>query len=249
MTSKTKTSSRRGIFLLPNLLTTGGLFAAFYSIVASLSGFYSMAAIAIFVAMIADLLDGRVARAMGSQSEFGAQYDSLSDMVSFGVAPALVVYSWSLHQLGKVGWLAAFIYTAATALRLARFNTQHSTTNLTYFQGLSCPSAAGVIASFMWMCHQYQWGDPRLAIFTGILTVVLGGLMVSNLHYYSFKQLDLKGKVPFVAILLAVIVFAGIAVNPPVVLFAGFSLYAVSGVVLSLLRLRHRAKLRERNAK
>ena len=247
MTTPSKQTSRRGIFLLPNLLTTSGLFAAFYSIVASMKGLYDVAAMAIFISMIADLLDGRVARATGSQSDFGAEYDSLSDMVSFGLAPALVVYSWSLHQLGKFGWLAAFVYTAATGLRLARFNTQHSPASLQYFQGLACPTAAGIVTSFMWMCHQYQLSGQRVVIITGVLTVVLAILMVSNLRYYSFKELDFKGKVPFVAIILVLLVFVGVALNPPVVLFVGFSIYGLSGIVISLLRLRHRAQLRRRN--
>lgn len=242
-----------GIYLLPNLLTTASLFAAFYSIVASLKTQYEVAAIAIFIGMIADGLDGRIARMTNTQSAFGAEYDSLSDMVTFGVAPALLLYSWSLQQLGKFGWLVAFIYTAAVALRLARFNTQLETADKRYFQGLACPPAAAVVASFSWLCNQNQWGHLFISILAAAIAIVAAVLMVSNIRYYSFKELDFKGKVPFLHVLLIVMFFVAVASDPSVVLFIGSLLYAFSGPSQTLFalqrvrKLRKRTKRRERN--
>ncbi len=230
----------RGIYLLPNLFTTGCLFAGFYAIVAAMGGRFESAAVAIFIAMVLDGLDGRVARMTNTQSAFGAEYDSLADMVSFGLAPALVVYVWALSDLGKLGWLAAFVYTAGTALRLARFNTQVGTTDKRYFQGLASPAAAAVVAGMVWVGHDYQAQGLSVSIFAAVLTVVMGLLMVSNVRYRSFKDLDLKGKVPFVAILAVVLVFVLISLDPPQVLFAGFAIYAFSGPVVTLLTLRRR---------
>ncbi len=222
----------RGIYLLPNLLTTAALFAGFYAVVAAMKGFFDVAAFSIFVAMVADNLDGRVARMTNTESDFGAQYDSLSDMLAFGLAPALVVYAWGLMYLGKPGWLAAFIYAAATALRLARFNTQLTVADKRYFTGLPSPAAAGLIVSTVWVAHLYGI-DSWLAIGgVAVLTVLAGALMVSNVSYYSFKELDFKGRVPFVAILAAVLVFVVISIDPPLVLFAAFSVYALSGIVM-----------------
>lgn len=189
--------NRSGIYLLPNLFTTASLFAAFYSLVASMKGQYEAAVIAIFIGMIADGLDGRIARLTNTQSEFGAQYDSLSDMVTFGVAPSLLMYNLSLSHLGKVGWLVAFVYTAAVALRLARFNTQLEIADKRYFQGLPCPPSAAVMASFAWLCYQNDWHNMFVAIVTAIMSLVASALMVSNFRYYSFKEVDFKGKVPF----------------------------------------------------
>ena len=186
-----------GVYLLPNLFTTASLFAAFYSLVASMEMLYEVAVIAIFIGMLADGLDGRIARLTNTQTVFGAQYDSLSDMVTFGVAPSLLLYSWDLRQLGKIGWLIAFIYTAAVALRLARFNSNIKKIDKRYFQGLACPPAAA--------------------------------LMVSNIRYYSFKEVDFKGKVPFLYLVLMVIIFVAVAANPSVVLFTVFVAYALSG--------------------
>ena len=183
--------AHRGIYLLPNLLTTAAFFAGFYAIVAAMKGYFEIAAIAIFIAMLADGLDGRVARLMNAQSPFGAQYDSLSDMAAFGIAPALVVYSWSLVSLGKLGWIAAFLYAAATALRLARFNIQ--VTDKQYFCGLPSPAAAGLIASSVWVGSSYNWVGADLAWVFALLTVVLAALMVSGVSYYSFKNIDFKG--------------------------------------------------------
>lgn len=239
--------SRSGIYLLPNLLTTASLFAAFYSIVASLKFRYETAVIAIFIGMIADGLDGRIARLTNTQTAFGAEYDSLSDMVTFGVAPALLLYSWSLHQLGKFGWLAAFMYTAAVALRLARFNTQVDISDKRYFQGLACPAAAAVTAAFVWLCHQNHWKSFYVTLGTAFIMMILAFLMVSNVRYYSFKELDFKGKVPFLYVLVIVVVFVAIAAHPALILFIGFLLYALSGPCQTLIAL-HRVRKQRRAA-
>lgn len=235
--------SHSGIYLLPNLFTTASLFAAFYSIVASFKAQYDVAVIAIFVGMIADGLDGRIARLTNTQSEFGAQYDSLSDMVTFGVAPSLLLYSWSLHHLGKFGWLVAFIYTAAVAIRLARFNVQHETADKRYFQGLACPASAALVSSFAWLCHQ---NDVMVSFLTAAVAVVAAALMVSSIRYYSFKEIDTKGKVPFLYLFLMVILFVAIAANPAVVLLSGFAIYALSGPIQLLFTLRRHRKLRKK---
>lgn len=230
----------RGIYLLPNLFTTGALFAGFYAIVSAMNGRFESAAIAIFIAMVLDGLDGRVARMTNTQSAFGAEYDSLADMVSFGLAPALVVYTWALSDIGKLGWLGAFIYTACTALRLARFNTQVGRADKRYFQGLASPAAAAVVAGMVWVGQNYFSNGQQVAYLALVVTIFAGVLMVSNVRYRSFKDLDLKGKVPFVAILAVVLVFVLISLDPPQVLFAGFGIYALSGPVFTLLTLRRR---------
>ena len=234
---------RRGIYLLPNLFTTAALFAGFYSIVAAMNLRFESAAIAIFIAMILDGMDGRIARMTNTQSDFGVQYDSLSDMVSFGLAPALVVYQWSLLGLGNLGWLAAFVYAAATALRLARFNTQAASADKQFFQGLPCPAAAALIAGMIWLGDSYGLPDGTTVLgFVFPVTVIAGVLMVSNIRYHSFKQLDLKGRVPFIAVLIIVLLFVFIASEPPLVLFLMSLIYAISGPVLTLAVLRkHRA--------
>ncbi|MFQ5489006.1 MAG: CDP-diacylglycerol--serine O-phosphatidyltransferase, partial [Gammaproteobacteria bacterium] len=198
---------RRGIYLLPNLFTTAALFAGFYAIIAAIGGRYEAAGIAIFVAQFMDGIDGRVARLTNTQSDFGVEYDSLSDMIAFGLAPALVVYVWSLSSLGKLGWLAAFIYTAGAALRLARFNTQAGTADKAYFQGLPSPPAAALIAGLVWLCSDYGIPGKDLAVFVLLVTAAAGVLMVSNIRYHSFKDINLKDRVPFVAILVLVLVF------------------------------------------
>ncbi len=246
-----KPKRRRGIYLLPNLFTTVALFSGFYAIVAAIKGHFETAAIAIFVGMIFDGLDGRVARMTNTQTAFGAEYDSLSDLVCFGLAPALLMYQWSLSSLadlsnllGKLGWLAAFIYTAATALRLARFNTQVGKVSKTYFQGLACPAAAAVMASFVWLCADYQIEGATLALPAWIITIIMGFLMVGTFRYHSFKDLDLKGRVPFFTILIVVMVFVLVSINPPQILFLFFLLYAISGPILTLLELRKRRAAR-----
>jgi CDP-diacylglycerol--serine O-phosphatidyltransferase len=230
----------RGIYLLPNLFTTACLFAGFYAIVSAMKGRFEPAAVAIFVAMIMDGLDGRVARLTNTQSEFGAEYDSLADMVSFGLAPALVMYVWALSEMGKLGWLAAFIYAAGTALRLARFNTQVGRADKRYFQGLASPAAAAVVAGMVWVGQDYLIEGRNVSYLALVVTILVGLLMVSNVRYRSFKDLDLKGKVPFVAILVMVLVFVLVSIDPPQVLFGVFALYALSGPVVTLVTLRRR---------
>ncbi|TLY48177.1 MAG: CDP-diacylglycerol--serine O-phosphatidyltransferase [Gammaproteobacteria bacterium] len=237
---------RRGIYLLPNLFTIAGLFAGFYAIVTAMEGYFNYAAVAIFVAMIMDFFDGRVARLTNTQSAFGAELDSLSDMVSFGVAPALVIYSWSLEGLSKLGWLAAFIFAAAGALRLARFNTQVLVADKRYFQGLPIPAAAGVLASMVWLCVESEILGDVVSMITAVLAIIIAILMVSNVRYYSFKELDLKGRVPFVAILLVVLAFVGISLDPPKILFLIFFCYALSGPVLSLYSLYKKRSLKRK---
>lgn len=242
----------RGIYLLPNLFTTANLFAGFYSIISSMSAqsamsagdlagagkYFGFAAAAIFIAMVLDGLDGRVARMTNTQSAFGAEYDSLSDMVAFGVAPALLAFGWALGGLGKVGWMVAFIYVAGAALRLARFNTQVGTADKRYFIGLASPAAAGVIAGTVWAFSDHGIDSSGWAFLVALLVAAAGMLMVSNIKYNSFKDLDLKGRVPFVAILVVVLIFAVVAVDPPRILLLIFLGYAASGPVQHLLRLR-----------
>jgi CDP-diacylglycerol--serine O-phosphatidyltransferase len=222
---------RRGIYLLPNLLTTAGLFSGFFAIISSMNGRFEAAAVAIFVAMIFDGLDGRVARMTNTQSEFGAEYDSMADMVSFGVAPAIVAYNWGLTGLGKIGWLAAFIYVAAAALRLARFNTQIGIADSRYFQGLASPAAAALVAGMIWVGVEYNINGQDYGIIVAIVTGLAGLLMVSNFKYNSFKELNLHGKVPFVALLLIMLVFVVVATEPALVLFIVFALYSLAGPI------------------
>lgn len=236
---------RRGIYLLPNIFTTGAMFAGFYAVVASMNGQFEKAAVAIFIAMILDGMDGRIARMTNTQSEFGAEYDSLSDMVSFGVAPALVIYQWSLSsmvdlgwQWGKLGWLAAFIYTACAAMRLARFNTQVGIADKRYFQGLPSPAAAAVIAALVWVLVDSKIPGAEVAIYMSVVTIILGILMVSNVLFYSFKEVHFKGKVPFYSILIIVLVLALASLDISKALLLVFGLYALSGPVLSLRKLR-----------
>lgn len=226
----------KGIYLLPNLFTTSGLFAGFYAIVAAMRDDFEKAAIAVFIAMVMDGLDGRVARLTNTQSAFGAEYDSLADIVSFGIAPSLVVYSWGLSSLGKIGWLVAFFFAAATALRLARFNSRIGVEDKRYFQGLPCPSAAGLVAGMVWVAHDYGVPGQRLWVLAAVVTLITGALMVSSFRYYSFKDIDLKGHVPFVAVLAFLIIFVCVSIYPPLVLLVGFALYVLSGPTMSLRR-------------
>lgn len=227
---------RKGIYLLPNLVTTGALFSGFYAIVAAMNDKFEIASIAVFVAMILDGLDGRVARLTNTQSEFGEQYDSLSDLISFGLAPALVMYQWAfvdMHEFsltwGKVGWMAAFIYVACAALRLARFNVQHDVVDKRFFIGLPSPSAAAIVAGMVWMLHDFGISGSSVQIPALILIVCTGLLMVSNIKYNSFKDYDFKSKVPYLAILAVILVFALIAIDPATVLFVVFFIYVLSG--------------------
>lgn len=237
---------RRGIYLLPNLFTTGALFAGFYSIIASMNAQFELAAIAIFVAMVLDGMDGRIARMTNTASDFGVQYDSLSDMVSFGLAPALIMYQWALSDIGKLGWLAAFVYAASAALRLARFNTQAASIDKRFFQGLPSPAAAAVLAGMIWFGSDFGLSDgTTVVVFCLPVTILVGILMVSNIRYHSFKQIDLKGKVPFMAVMIVVAIFALVASEPPVVLFSITAIYAVSGPVMTLFMLRKHRQARK----
>lgn len=225
----------RGIYLLPNLFTTASLFSGFYAIVAAMNGHFENAAVAIFVSMVLDGLDGRVARMTNTQSAFGAEYDSLVDMVAFGVAPALVAFSLNLQALGKIGWIATFIYVAGAALRLARFNTQIGSVDKRYFVGLPSPAAAALVAGFVWVFHSFEQ-TMFVTLVTMVFVASAGVLMVSNVLYNSFKEFDLKRRVPFTAVLIMVLVFAVIALEPAFVLLIGFVIYAASGPVVSLGR-------------
>jgi len=231
---------RRGIYLLPNLFTTATLFGGFYAILTAMNGHFEHAAIAIFVAMVMDGLDGRIARMTNTQSDFGAEYDSLADMVAFGLAPALVIYLWALTDLGKLGWLAAFVYTAATALRLARFNTQVGIADKRYFQGLPSPSAAAIIAGAVWVGADNGIDGISIAVPVAVLTTITGLLMVSNFRFSSFKEIDLKGKVPFMVVVVVMLGFAILLLQPPIVLFLLFMTYAISGPIITLIQLRKR---------
>ncbi len=245
----------KGIYLLPNLMTTAGLFAGFYAVIAGINGEFAMGAIAILLAMIFDGLDGRIARMTNSCSAFGAEYDSLADMVSFGLAPALLMYQWVLHDFGKLGWLVAFIYTVAAALRLARFNTQVGVADKRYFQGLPSPAAAALLAGLIWVVESNRQhleavieGVPVLVGITAlVLTVFTGAMMVSNVRFSSFKEFNLKGKVPFMTLLVVVLVFVIIILEPAMLLFIIFFIYALSGPVVTLLTLKKTRALRQKN--
>jgi CDP-diacylglycerol--serine O-phosphatidyltransferase len=232
----------QGIYLLPNLFTTAALFAGFYAIIAALRGDFENAAVAIFFAMLLDGLDGRIARLTNTSSKFGAEYDSLADMVSFGVAPALVVFSWALDGLGKFGWSAAFIYVACAALRLARFNTQIDTADKNYFTGLASPAAAAILASTVWVCHDLglvrEALPHELSLVVGFLTALVGFLMIANFPYYSFKGIDFRGRVPFAVMIAVVLVFGLITLDPPSILLVCFLGYAISGPVLQAVKKR-----------
>lgn len=231
---------RRGIYLLPNLFTTAALFAGFYAIVMAMNQRFDNAAIAIFIAMFFDAVDGRVARLTRTQSEFGAEYDSLSDMVCFGAAPALVMYEWALKDLGRFGWIAAFVYCAGAALRLARFNTNIDVVDKRFFQGLPSPAAAALVTGFLWLAIDNKipvdaYGMPWVAAF---FTLYAGITMVSNVPFYSFKDINFRRSVPFAVVLLVVMAFALISFDPPIVLFLLFVAYGMSGYAYWLWRKR-----------
>ena len=227
---------RKGIYLLPNLFTTSALFAGFFSVVAGINGDFTAAAVAIFIAMILDGLDGRVARMTNTQSAFGAEYDSLSDMLSFGVAPALVAFNWILQDVGKTGWVVAFLYVACAALRLARFNVQIGSADKKWFIGLPSPSAAAFVAASVWTFHSFDAEAFGFKLLMLIVVAAAGILMVSNIRYYSFKEIDLKGPVPFVVLLAIVLGFVVISVEPSVMLLLLFSGYVASGPALAIMR-------------
>ena len=232
---------RRGIYLLPNLFTTAALFAGFYAIVQAMNLRFGQAAVAIFVAMVLDGLDGRVARLTRTQSAFGAEYDSLSDMVSFGAAPALIVYEWALKGMGNLGWIAAFVYVAGAALRLARFNVMLDVADKRWFTGIPSPAAAALVAGLVWIVDDLGRDPIELKWWAWSVTLFAGLTMVSNVPYYSFKSINLKKSVPFVAVFLIVLAIALLSYQPAIVLFAGFVAYALSGYVVwgwQLLRRR-----------
>lgn len=244
MTKLPEEGRGRGIYLLPNLFTLGALFAGFFAIVSAMKGGFENAAIAIFIAMLMDSLDGRVARLTNTQTPFGAQLDSLSDMVSFGIAPALVLYSFALNYLGKIGWLAAFIYAACVALRLARFNTKNLH-DKRYFQGLASPPGAGILAGFVWICVEYGLPGFSVRIISFFIALIVGLLMVSNVRYRSFKDLDLKGNVSFMVILIIVFLFVLISLDPPHVLFLIFLFYGLSGPITRIWHTYRKRRMRK----
>ncbi len=234
---------RKGIFLLPNLLTTGALFAGFFAVISGMNGQFQNACVAILAAMFLDGLDGRVARLTNTQSAFGAEYDSLSDLLAFGVAPALICFSWALSGLGTLGWSAAFFYVACAALRLARFNVQLGTVSKRFFVGLASPAAAGLVVFMVWVFDKY---DVEVNVFVAglaaLVTILAGLLMVLNVRYFSFKDMDFKSRVPFVVILLVILVFTVVSWDPPIVLFAMAIMYALSGPFYTAYQFRKNKK-------
>ena len=228
---------RKGIYILPNLFTCASLFAGFYAIVQGMNGKFEIACIAIFCAMILDGLDGRVARMTRTQSEFGAQLDSLSDMVSFGAAPALVMYAWALQPMGKMGWAAAFIYCACAAMRLARFNTNIGVIDKKYFQGLPSPAAAALVAGLIWVLNDYQISGGDVRWIAWGLTVFAGITMVTNIRYFSGKDFNLRRSVPFWVIPVIFVVYLVVTIEPSHVLWGLFVVYALSGYVMALWHL------------
>lgn len=229
---------RRGIYLLPNAFTTAALFCGFYAVVMAMTQRFEHSAYAIFAAMVLDSLDGRVARMTNTQSEFGAQYDSLSDMISFGAAPALVVFEWSLKGMGKLGWISAFVYCACAALRLARFNTNIAVVDKRYFQGLPSPAAAALVAGFILLMEDLHFKGAELSWSAWSITLFAGLTMVTNVPFYSFKDVNLRKAVPFVAPFLIVLGYVAIVSDPPKILFGLFVLYGLSGYAVLLWRWR-----------
>jgi CDP-diacylglycerol---serine O-phosphatidyltransferase len=254
---KTTPVRRRGIYLLPNLVTTAAMFAGFFAMIAAMNGEFRAAGVAVLIAMILDGVDGRVARLTGTESEFGREYDSLSDMVSFGLAPAMIVYAWGMAVLGdepwwwwaQISWLVAFFIAVATALRLARFNTRAESTDRRFFQGLPSPSAAACIAFLAWLLAELDLHNAFMLPFVYLFAVGIAALMVSNFSYYSFKDLDLaSGRVPFTYAILIPSSFILIALAPAPVLFSGFFLYALSGpFTAAWRRYRRRSLAQERS--
>ncbi|WP_036666720.1 CDP-diacylglycerol--serine O-phosphatidyltransferase [Paludibacterium yongneupense] len=235
--------ARQSIYLLPNLFTLAALFAGFYAIVQAMNLNFELAAEAIFVAMVLDGLDGRVARITHSQSAFGAEFDSLSDMVSFGVAPALVAYEWQLRSFGKLGWMIAFIYCAGAALRLARFNTMLGSADKRWFTGLPSPAAAAVVAGLVWVCHAYGYAElAHINLVALLLTALAGISMVTNVRFWSFKELHVRRKVPFFALLLLLLAILLLVSTPPLVMFAFFLCYSLSGYIGALVSLLRRRR-------
>lgn len=235
MADPATSGSRKGIYFLPSLFTTAGLFFGFYAIIQATLGNFPNAAVAVLIAMIMDGLDGRVARWTNTASDFGKEYDSLVDVIAFGVAPGMIIYFWSLQHLGKAGWLISFGFTAATALRLARFNTMTTKENR-YFFGLACPPAAAFIAFWVWNFHETGFTGSELVGLSALVTLSMSLLMVSRIKYRSFKDLDPKNRVPFIVLLAIVGTIALISFDPPRVLFVMALAYALSGPVVFVFR-------------
>ena len=233
-----KTPIRKGIYLLPNLLTSSSLFGGIFALISAIEGHFQLAAFAIFVAMVADGLDGRVARLTNTESEFGEQYDSLADMVAFGAAPGLVLYIWQLNSLGNLGWIVTFVYIAATALRLARFNTQLQVVNKRHFQGLACPAAAAIVMSWVWLMVRLGVEGWAMLWGTAALSLIAALLMVSNVRYISFKEIDFKHRIPMASALIMAVAIAVVMSNPPLLLFGLSVSYAASGPVVTLWQRR-----------
>lgn len=230
------------IYILPNLLTTANMFFGFFAIIYAINGNFTWAAYAIVGAAVFDLLDGRVARITHSTSKFGAEYDSLSDLVSFGLAPGLMLFLWSLEPFGRIGWLASFFYVACGALRLARFNVQSGSVEKGYFQGLPIPMAAGIVASSVLAFQDLELDAARSYILLA-MTILLGFVMVSNFRYRSFKDLDFRHRLPFRYLVIGVFIFAAVAIRPETALFVLFLSYATLGAVFGIWRLRiHRPR-------
>jgi CDP-diacylglycerol--serine O-phosphatidyltransferase len=223
---------RKGIYILPNLFTLAALFGGFYAIVMAMNDHFDMAAIGIFCAMVLDSLDGRVARMTNTQSAFGEQMDSLADMVSFGAAPGLIAYEWGLKELGRWGWIAAFVYCACAALRLARFNVNTSVVDKRYFQGLPSPAAAALVSGFIWLVNELGIAGPEVAWPMFSICLYAGLTMVTNVPFYSFKDVHMRQSVPFAAIVLIALIIAVINIHPPTVLFALFVAYGISGYLV-----------------
>ncbi len=245
-------SSRKGIYLLPNLITTGALFAGFSAVVAAMDGNFVSAAVAIYIAMVLDGLDGRIARLTHTESQFGKEYDSLADMVSFGIAPALVFYQWGAVQLqeygnvwGRLGWVVAFFYAVAAALRLARYNTRHATSDKRFFEGLPSPSAAAVVSGVVWLGTKLEATGFAAMVFGLLVTASAGALMVSRVAYYSGRDLNLGGRISYPYALLIPAVFIVISLNPPTVLFLLFFSYVVSGPAVAVYRIIRRRRRRQ----
>ncbi len=223
---------RKGIYVLPNLFTLAALFGGFYAIVMAINGRFDLAAVGVFCAMVLDSLDGRVARMTNTQSAFGEQMDSLSDMVSFGAAPALISYVWALKELGRWGWFAAFVYCACAALRLARFNVNTAVVDKRYFQGLPSPAAAALVAGFIWLCTDLGVRGSEVVWPMFVVALYSGLTMVTNVPFYSFKDVSMKRSVPFVVIVLIALGIAVINIDPPTVMFGLFVIYGLSGYAI-----------------
>jgi CDP-diacylglycerol--serine O-phosphatidyltransferase len=248
--SKARSVRHKGIYLFPNLITTGVLFAGFYGIVAAIDDNYVRSAVALLIAMVLDGLDGRLARLTGTESDFGKEYDSLADLVAFGVAPAIIVYQWGLVRLadygwiwGKIGWLAAFIYVASAAMRLARFNVMPESNDRRFFEGLPSPSAAALVTFMVWLWTDLGWSGGAATVFACVITPVAGALMVSHFKFYSFKDVKSDTRISYTFALAIPLTIVLVMLAPPKVLFAMAAGYAISGPVLTWILYRRQSKL------